>query len=110
MPLKCKNHPVSLATVECKYCSAPLCDRCKFMTPSGVFCSESCERALAELQGGIIRTGPRRSRFSFFSWIRYTIIVGILLAVIYGALYAWLGTTDFGQMWDELRKTLRLLF
>jgi hypothetical protein len=38
----CVNHPAVEATVRCKTCVKPICNACKEVGPTGVFCSVVC--------------------------------------------------------------------
>lgn len=107
---KCVNHPTRDATYSCKRCSAALCDPCRKVVAEGNFCSEACVKEFREFQAKIwADAGPKR-RITITGLIRYFFIVSILLAVIYAALYFWLGTMDFSEMAENLRRQYRAVF
>jgi hypothetical protein len=39
----CVNHPAVEASARCKACLKPICNACKVMGPTGVFCSTACK-------------------------------------------------------------------
>jgi hypothetical protein len=106
----CRKHPSKPAVAACKRCSAAVCSECKIMMPEGPFCSMACVQEFREFQSRIWAKGGPRRRFSVRATIRYLITVALLLAVIMIALSVWLGTTDPAEMWENLRRQLRLLF
>jgi hypothetical protein len=78
--------------------------------PEGAFCSTACVQEFRDFQSRIWADGGPRRRFSLRATIRYLFTVVILIIVIMVALYIWLGTTDPGEMWENFRRQLRLLF
>lgn len=106
----CRKHPTKPAVDSCKRCSATVCTECKIMMPEGPFCSMACVQEFRDFQSRVWAEGGPRRRFSFRATIRYLITVAILIVVIGIALHFWLGTTDPGEMWENLRRQFRLLF
>lgn len=107
---KCKNHPVRVASVRCKRCHMPICQECRMQVDEGVFCSELCIEQFREFQQRVQTLGFGKSRISITALIKYAITVAILVAVIYGALYFWLGTSDPSEMFRQAFGQIRLLF
>ena len=107
---KCKNHPVRIANVRCRRCHMPICQECRMQVDDGVFCSEECIEQFREFQQRVQTLGYGHSRITLTALIKYTITVALLLVVIYGALYFWLGTSDPGEMARQAFAQIRLLF
>jgi hypothetical protein len=40
----CINHPGVEASARCKMCGKGLCNACRIVGPSGIFCSEDCKK------------------------------------------------------------------
>ena len=107
---KCKNHPVRIANIKCKQCNMPICQDCRVQVQEGVFCSEECIEKFKTFQDRISSIPPIRTGFTFFGLIKTLAISAVLIAVIFGALVFWMGTTDFGQMWVRFQDQWKLMF
>lgn len=86
----------------------PLCNDCKVSAAEGIFCSEICLEKFRNFQSRVATMGGLRSGFSILGFLRSTIIAAVLIAVIYGILYFWLGTGDPGEMWTKLLQMFKL--
>lgn len=106
---KCKNHPVRFSVARCKRCHGPICTECRIQVTEGVFCSDECIDHFRSFQSRISNLGGGAARFSFFALIKHLLIAAVLICVIWGALYIWLGTSDPAEMWRRFVAQLRLL-
>ena len=92
---KCYNHPSYDATTRCKQCAKPICDTCKVISPTGVFCSETCRdqnKAFTERMEQMDRDKPPPGRWSvrFKAFISRLILL-VLAVLIIGFTLHFLG-------------------
>jgi hypothetical protein len=87
-----------------------MCLECRIPVQEGVFCSDDCIAQFRNFRNAIIGTGPSRRRVTIFGLLRYAIIVAVLLAIIYAALFALTGETApglmLGRFWGMIRIVL----
>ncbi len=107
---KCINHPTRIANIKCKRCHMPICQECRIQVGEGVFCSDDCIGKFREFQGRVSNISGLQSGWTMFGILKYVVLVAVLCAVIYGALFAWLGTSDPGEMWRKMVLQIGLLF
>ncbi len=112
MATMCINHPVKKAAAKCRQCQAGLCINCRqTMTDGGVYCSTACWQSFKDVQQRIIPDVGTRSRgkISILGSVRTLIIAAVLIAVIFGVMSFWLGSTDPGEWMTQLRKMFRVM-
>ncbi len=90
---KCYNHPSFDATARCKQCAKPICDTCKVISPTGVFCSETCRdqnKAFTERMDQMDRNTPPPGRWAvrFKSLVSRLILLALGVFVIGVTLHA----------------------
>jgi len=106
----CINHPTKKAVAHCKQCDAPLCPDCRLLLREGIFCSDTCYHEFLDIRGRIIDEKGRRARFSVIALIKHLATAAVLLAIIAGIFYWWMGTTDPVEIWRRLVHDFRLMF
>ncbi len=106
----CINHPTREATTRCKACHKPLCDKCKLVTPEGVFCSEECHQRQQEFTKRAEQVPmPKRNFFrAIMGWVKKMLFLLVILVIAYVVIILIYGSPEgfFGQ----IRKLVNILF
>jgi len=107
---KCANHPTAFTSIKCKRCHKFICGDCQMMFAEGVFCSAACAKEWREFQSRVLTRGPRKTRISITGCLQTLVLSAVLVAVIIGVLYFWLGTLSPVEMWNKLSNMFSLMF
>jgi hypothetical protein len=79
----CVNHPAVEATTRCKACLKPICNACRVMGPTGVFCSTECKEKYEQFVERAARLEQMRKPKTFnLARIRSIVIKVIILAAV----------------------------
>jgi hypothetical protein len=105
----CKKHPTRPGAGACRQCRQEMCLDCRIPTDEGVFCSEDCIQEFRNFRRAIIGTGPGRRRVTLTGLLRYVVILAVLLAVIYAAMFALTGETDPSAMGRRVGGMLNVI-
>ena len=89
----CANHPIKMATARCKTCNKPLCNECRRVTDTGIYCSEDCESKAVHFAAKVGSTPVVTHRTAFFT--RRTAKAFVILVIV-AAGTAWYFNTYHG--------------
>lgn len=79
----CINHPAIEATARCKACLKPICNACKVVGPTGIFCSGECKEKYEQFVERAARMDAMQKPKAFnLARIRSYLVKAVLLALV----------------------------
>jgi hypothetical protein len=106
----CVNHPIKEATAQCKACHKPLCDECKKITDTGIFCSDDCyERFKDFSKRAEALPMPKRNPFArLLNFLKKLAILIVILLIGYGLVNVIYGSPE--GFFGSIKKLFNIIF
>jgi hypothetical protein len=105
----CVNHPAVEAAARCKACLKPICNACKVMGSTGVFCSPACKEKYESFveRAAKMDQMPKPKAFNMARIrsivVKFVILLVLLAALAVGASFLGIDVPIVGEYITKLR-------